>query len=289
MTSGAQPAVCKPPAPESTADTAYCADQVRTHARGRYLASLFAPADKRPALLGLYAFDHEISRVRGLVREPMAGLIRFQWWRDAIEAIAAGRPAPAHPVARVLQRAWGDLAPSRERLEAAIDGRERELEHDPPATMAALEQHLEATSAGLVMAASAVLGVRDEQSLDTARRVGLAIGLADIVREIDVDRRRVLFLPGEMLRRHRITDQVVEEAESPRVFAPVIRDLADHVRAHLRQARRSRRTLAREALPAVLPGIMVRHQLKVGALGARVRSAPLAPLRMVVCRALGIF
>ncbi len=48
----------------------HCRDIVRAHDRDRYLATLFAPADKRDALFALYAFNHEITRVRDAVREP---------------------------------------------------------------------------------------------------------------------------------------------------------------------------------------------------------------------------
>jgi phytoene synthase len=264
---------------------------LREHARGRYLASLFAPAGVRPALFALYAFDHEISRVRRLVSEPMAGLIRFQWWRDALEAIAAGRPAPAHPLVQALQRAWDGLAPSRQRLEAAIDARERELEPDPPATLVDLEQHLAATSSGPVLAALGLLGVGDPRAVDAAGRVGLAIGLTDLLREIDRDRERALFLPREVRERHAITATAIEEATSPRAFAPAIGELAARARDHLRQARRSRRAIPREALPALLPGVLVRPQLQgLAALGAKAPArTALAPLRLMAYRALGMF
>jgi|SRR5581483_10917633 len=77
----------------------YCEALVRESDRDRFLAALFAPARYRPALFALYAFDLEIGRVASLVREPMAGEIRFQWWRDVI----AGRGhSGGSPVATAL-------------------------------------------------------------------------------------------------------------------------------------------------------------------------------------------
>lgn len=277
----------------ATASLSYCAGLVRDQAPGRYLATLFAPASVRPALFGLYAFDHEIAKVRHLVSEPMAGLIRFQWWRDALDAIAADRPAPAHPVAQALQDAWRSFEISRARLDAAIDARERELDQAAPETLAALEQHLAATSSGLVLTALQLLGVRDQPASDAGSEVGLAIGLADLLREIDVDRERVLFLPKDLLSRHDIAATAVDEATSPGAFAPAIRELADHARKHLRQARRLRRTVPSQALPALLPGVLVRHQLgslrSLGAAAGPGRLPPLAPLWLLGYRVLGIF
>jgi NADH dehydrogenase [ubiquinone] 1 alpha subcomplex assembly factor 6 len=277
----------------SPATLSYCAGLVRDQAPGRYLATLFAPAGVRPALFGLYAFDHEIAKVRHVVSEPMAGLIRFQWWRDALDAIAAGDPAPAHPVAQALQDAWPRLAIARSRLDAAIDARERELEQAVPETLLALEQHLLATSSGLVLTALELLGVRDQPARDAGLEVGLAIGLADLLREIDVDRTCTLFLPKDVLGRHGIASDAVREASSPGAFAPAIRELADRARAHLRKARRSRRKVPDQALPALLPGVMVGHQLRglrsLGAAAGARRQPALAPLWLLAYRALGRF
>jgi phytoene synthase len=278
---------------EPATSLSYCAALVRDQAPGRYLATLFAPARTRGALFGVYAFDQELSKVRRVGSEPMAGLIRFQWWRDALETIAAECPAPAHPVARALQDAWRDLKISRATLEAAIDARERELERDSPETLAALEQHLAATSSGLVLAALQLLGVGDQRAREAGHQVGLAIGLADLLAEIDVDRERALLLPRDLLSRCGITPAAVQEASSSREFAPAIRELAGTAREHLREARRSRRAVPSRALPALLPGALVGHRLRcLHALGAKAgpgRRTALAPLLLLGHRALGIF
>ena len=80
---------------------AYCADHLRETDRDRYLATLFAPADKREALFALYAFDAEIVRVRDLARELMPGEIRLQWWREVLLGERAGEAA-ANPVAAAV-------------------------------------------------------------------------------------------------------------------------------------------------------------------------------------------
>jgi phytoene synthase len=144
-----------------------------------------------------------------------------------------------------------------------------------------------------VLAALQLLGAHDQASADAGRRVGLAIGLTELLHEIDRERERALFLPAELLGRHGIPPAMIEEARSSRAFAPAIGELADHAREHLRQARRSRRTVPTHALPALLPGTLVGPQLKrLHALGAKAsppRSIPLAPLRLLGYRALGLF
>jgi NADH dehydrogenase [ubiquinone] 1 alpha subcomplex assembly factor 6 len=272
----------------------YCAQLVRDQAPDRYLATLFAPSAARPALFGLYAFDHEITKVRHVVSQPIAGLIRFQWWRDALDAIAEGRPAPAHPIAEALQDAWRRFQISRARLDAAIDARERELGDDPPATLEQLEQHLEATSSSMVLAALDILCAGDERTIDAGRRVGLAIGLADLLREIDLHRERALFLPKDLLDRQGIAPTTLSDATTSQAFAPVVRELAGRARDHLRHARRHRRMIPKRALPALLPGTLVGDRLeRLYSLGGRTDgrspAPPLAPLKLLGYRALGIF
>src|ERR1700742_5251521 len=79
----------------------HCTALVRETDRDRYLATLFAPAEHRDALMALYAFNIEIARVREVAREPMPGEIRLQWWREVIEGERPGEAA-AHPVAAAL-------------------------------------------------------------------------------------------------------------------------------------------------------------------------------------------
>src|ERR1700726_4236630 len=80
---------------------AYCEALVRAADKDRFLAALFAPAEHRGALHALYAFNIEIARVREVIREPLAGEIRLQWWNDAVAGRAAG-DVEANPVVAAL-------------------------------------------------------------------------------------------------------------------------------------------------------------------------------------------
>ncbi|MGH6675608.1 MAG: squalene/phytoene synthase family protein, partial [Xanthobacteraceae bacterium] len=80
---------------------AYCAELVRGADRDRYLAALFAPAERRGALHALYAFNIEVARVRETARQPLPGEIRLQWWTDVLRG-ERGDEARANPVASAL-------------------------------------------------------------------------------------------------------------------------------------------------------------------------------------------
>ena len=72
---------------------AHCETLVRAADKDRFLATLFAPAEHRRGLFALYAFNIEVSRVREVVREPLSGEIRLQWWSEVLGGEGRGEVA----------------------------------------------------------------------------------------------------------------------------------------------------------------------------------------------------
>jgi phytoene synthase len=257
------------------APLSHCAAAVREHDPDRYLATLFAPAEAREALFALYAFDHEISRVRRMVNEPVAGLVRLQWWREALDTIAADRP-PAHPVVLAVHARWDRFARLRPRLEAAIQAREQELTGEPPADLVALERRLAASSGEVTLAALDLLGVVAEPARAAARHLGLALGLVRLLQGLPGDLRRgQVPLPSTLLARHRIDPERVDPSAAE-ALRPAVAELMARAREHLRQARRHRQAIPRRALAALLPGPLLDAYLRRL---ARARCNPLASVR----------
>src|SRR5471032_2570654 len=79
----------------------FCAELVRSHDFARYASTLFVPAAQRRALLALYAFNVEISRVREQVSQPLPGEMRLQWWTDMLAGAGHGG-VEGNPVAAEL-------------------------------------------------------------------------------------------------------------------------------------------------------------------------------------------
>jgi phytoene synthase len=79
------------------------ADELKARDRERWLSVLWAPADLRPALIALHAYDLEQQRVVAEAREPMLAEIRLAWWREQLESLSAGKLAPPQPLLRALR------------------------------------------------------------------------------------------------------------------------------------------------------------------------------------------
>lgn len=251
---------------QSTAD--YCADTIRRHDNDRYLISLFAPAARRPALWALYAFNLEVARTRETVSEPALGDIRLQWWRDALDAAAAGQ-APQAPVAQALEALLAEHPLDRAALGGLIDARERDLDDEPPPDMAALETYAEASGGALAVLTLAVLGGGGDAAQRSAHHAGTAYALAGLLRALPaLARSGRIVLPAAVLAEAGLAPgQVSDRARQAKEtgiggrLAPAVRGVADTARRHLEAARRERGAVPAAARSALLPAALAAHDL----------------------------
>ena len=106
-----------------------CAAYVRANDPDRFLITLFAPPPLREPLFALWAFNHEVAKTREVTTEPLLGQIRLQWWREAVEEAAAGKPRK-HEVVEGLTAAIA-AGLGHKSLAALIDARERDWDDTP--------------------------------------------------------------------------------------------------------------------------------------------------------------
>jgi phytoene synthase len=245
----------------SARDTlSHCAREARRRDPDRYFCALFAPAGRREALFALLAFNAEIARVREEVSETMVGMIRLQWWRDAIAAMAHGT-APRHDVVEALASAITETALTSEGLVALIDAREHDLDDEPPATLAALESYAGETSAALTGLALDVLGAGGDASARKAgRHVGIAFALSGLLRAVPFHARaRRLYLPVETMAREGADAEAVFAMSPTPALGRVAQAVAEAARGHIASART--RDVPRHALAALLPASLAASDL----------------------------
>jgi len=209
---------------------------------------LLAPAAARPALWALLAFNYEIARVREVVSQPIMGQIRLQWWREALDDIVAGRPPRQHYVVGPLAAAITRHHIPRALLDQMIDGRERDLDDTPPATLEDLETYAEATSARLLQAELRVLGAHGEASHDAARRVGIAWALVGLIRALPFHRRQGrVYVPAAL-----VAAEAVLADPGQQAVRAALQMMATRAADQLAAARLPRARIPPEALPALL-------------------------------------
>jgi phytoene synthase len=233
---------------------AHCEALVRAADRDRFLATLFAPRERRGALFALYAFNVEIARVREVVRDPVAGEIRLQWWSDVLAGDGRGE-IEAHPVASALRASVARYGLPPERLQTTISARRFDLYDEPMATLADLEAYADGASSSLIALAAQILNGDGASDIDAlSHHAGLAHVIAGLLKAFPFHAARgQLFVPLELLERHGADREDVRIGRATPQLRSALADLRDSARRHLRQAQDMARTVSPDAMPALLP------------------------------------
>lgn len=218
---------------EITGGLTPCGARVRVEDPARFLLSLFAPVATRPALWALYAFDLEIAAIPAKVTEKTMGLIRLQWWRDAIARIYEAGACARHDVLEALHDAIQSRDLDRRDFEAWLDARERDLEDSPFETLEALEAYaLAVTRPWVVMTLKCVNCDPDDPGVN---RLCIAWRVSGLLRALPLDLRRGrCVLPGLSIKQcdpklNRIDPEVTRD----------LRDMAMRAESHLEGLRPS--------------------------------------------------
>lgn len=154
--------------------------QVRAADEERWLAARFVTDPVRRAeLVALYALNLELARTAGSVSNPLLGEMRLQWWREAVDEIATGRPSRA-PALEALRAAVETRRLDRPALARIIDARILDLEPAPFADEAALTAYLDDTAGALMLAAARLLA--PETPGEAVRNAGRGWGWASWLR-----------------------------------------------------------------------------------------------------------
>jgi 15-cis-phytoene synthase len=233
---------------------AHCEALVRAADRDRFLASLFAPSERREALFALYAFNLEIARVREAVRDPVAGEIRLQWWSDVVAGGGRGE-IDAHPVASALRASMERYGLPAERLQTTISARRFDLYDESMAALADLEAYADGASSSLIALAAQILNAGGDTNIDAlSHHAGLAHAIAGLLKAFPVHAARgQLFVPFELLERHGAKREDIRIGRATPQLRSALADLRDSARRHLHQARDLAQTVPSEVMPALLP------------------------------------
>ncbi len=217
---------------------AHCADVVRQADRDRYLAALFAPADRRGALHALHAFNVEITRVREVAHEPLPGEIRLQWWTDVLKG-ARREEASANPIAAALLATIEAYRLPTAILGGLIEAHRFDLYDEPMGDLATLKAYAKASGPA-----------------------GISFTIAQLLYALPRHRaRHQLYVPLDVLDRYGIAAQDVFAGQRASRLRPAMAELREIARGHLATAAARIAVLPHAALPAFLPLATVRPRL----------------------------
>lgn len=242
-------------------DFSHCGNLVRQNDRDRYLASLFAPANRRDGLFALYAFAGEIARVRDVAREPMPGEIRLQWWREVLEGKRDGEAA-GHPVAAALLATVKRHKLAAETLIALIDAHTFDLYDDPFRTLDDFDNYAVLTAGTVLSLAAQILGATNAASGILLRHAGIALAIEQVLLALPRHAvRHQLYIPLEVLERHAVSREDLFAGRDSDQLKAALAELRRHARRQLQAAVMEAGEVPIQLMPALLPLALVGPQL----------------------------
>jgi len=231
----------------------YVQDRAAQSGSSFYYAFLFLEPPRRAAITAFYAFCREVDDVVDEVSDPGVAATKLAWWRSEVGASFAGRPS--HPAMKALMPHVAEYGIAPAHLAAVIDGCEMDLQQSRYLDYPGLERYCHLVAGVVGEVASNIFGRSEASTLEYAHRLGLAMQLTNIIRDVGDDARRGrIYIPVSELRQFDVKAQEVLARTYSERFTALMRFQAERAyrtydEAYARLAERDRR--------AQKPGLMM--------------------------------
>jgi len=184
-----------------------------------YYAFLFLPKPKRAAITAFYAFCREIDDVVDEVRDPGVAATKLVWWRTEVAQSFAGQPR--HPVMLALMPCTKEFGIEARQLQQIIDGCHMDLEQTRYLAYPNLQQYCHLVAGVVGEVAARIFGQTDPATTDYAHKLGLALQLTNILRDVGEDALRGrIYLPVNELQQFDVkAHEVLNRVHSERFVA----------------------------------------------------------------------
>ncbi len=186
----------------------YCQDKTAKSGSSFYYSFLFLPKTKRLAITALYAFCREVDDIADSEMDNKIKLVKLEWWRSEIESLFTGKAN--HPVSHALEPAIKTFGLKKEYFLEIIDGMEMDLNEVRFANFEELNLYCYRVAGVVGLLSATIFGYKDPQTLEYAKKLGLALQLTNIIRDVHEDSlRNRLYLPLDELEKFGVTEQQI--------------------------------------------------------------------------------
>ena len=207
----------------------YVQDKAQKSGSSFYYAFMFLPPARRAAMTAFYAFCREVDDVADDVQDPGVAATKLDWWRREVDAAFAGNPT--HPVMKALMPHAGNYGVRADHLHAVIAGCQTDLEQSRFLDYPGLQKYCHLVAGIVGEVASNIMGRTQAQTVTFAHKLGLAMQLTNIIRDVGDDARRGrIYLPADELKRFEVKANELLEGHYSDRFTALMRFQAE--RAH---------------------------------------------------------
>ncbi len=192
----------------------YVQDKAAGSGSSFYYAFLFLPAQRRAAITAFYAFCREVDDVVDETADVGVAATKLQWWLKEVQQAFAG--TPTHPVMKALMPLAATYGITQDHLQAVIEGCQIDLEQTRFLDLAGLQRYCHLVAGVVGEVAASIFGQTQQATTAYAHKLGLALQLTNIIRDVGDDARRGrIYLPVSELQRFDVKAHELLKREAP--------------------------------------------------------------------------
>lgn len=214
----------------------YCHQKV-AESHSSFLSGFrFLSVGKRNAITVLYAFCRELDDVVDGCTDPNVAQITLNWWRSDLEKVF-NNEMPEHPVHQALKDIRASFDLPKNEFEALIDGMQMDLEQARYGSFDELKLYCHRVAGVVGRLIARILGFSNPKTLEYADKMGLALQLTNIIRDVGEDARQGrIYLPIEEMQKFDVPANVIMQCKPTDNFAKLMQFQVDRARETYREA-----------------------------------------------------
>ncbi len=179
-----------------------------------YYAFKFLSPPRRAAITAFYAFCREVDDVVDEVTDLSVAATKLAWWRKEVGTAFAGQPS--HPALKALMSHVAEYGIRADQLLAVIEGCEMDLQQSRYLDFAGLQRYCHLVAGVVGEVASGIFGRTEAQTVHYAHKLGQALQLTNILRDVGDDARRGrIYLPVSELQQFGVTAAEILKRDAP--------------------------------------------------------------------------
>jgi len=196
----------------------------------------FLSVEKRNAITVLYAFCRELDDVVDGCTDPNVAQITLNWWRSDLEKVF-NNEMPEHPVHQALKDIRVSFDLPKNEFEALIDGMQMDLEQARYGSFDELKLYCHRVAGVVGCLIARILGFSNPKTLEYADKMGLALQLTNIIRDVGEDARQGrIYLPIEEMQKFDVPANVIMQCKPTDNFAKLMQFQVNRARETYREA-----------------------------------------------------